>query len=231
MIVFEIFAISLIGAFIALDRVAIFQVMISRPIVAAPLIALILGDPMIGIKVGIILELLWIHFLPIGASVPPDETIVSVLVTAITIWCMSFFETDGNAIISLALILVIPTAIFAQKMDSFVRKKNIESAHAADLAIEKLDLKKLTQECLRGIKRFYFSYVLIFFSILTVSLSAVYLIYPLLPDFALTGLNRFYYLLPLIGIASVLSMSRIKNTPAVLLASFIVFFGLFEVVG
>ena len=51
---------------------------------------------MTGIKAGLILELLWIHCLPVGASVPPDETIVSILVTAITIWCMNFLERPAT---------------------------------------------------------------------------------------------------------------------------------------
>ena len=142
-----------------------------------------------------------------------------------------FFGTPGDAIMSLTLIVVIPAAILSQRIDSFVRKLNIQSAHAADRAAERLDLEGIQRECMKGIKRFYLAYVLIFFMALSIGTTAVYFIYPLLPTFALTGLGRFYSLLPLIGIASLLSLSRIKNAPGVLLTSFAVFFGFFEVIG
>lgn len=42
--------------------------MISRPIVTAPLAGLILGDPVTGMWVGLILEVLSLHQLPVGAA-------------------------------------------------------------------------------------------------------------------------------------------------------------------
>ncbi|MBE9504366.1 MAG: PTS sugar transporter subunit IIC [Proteobacteria bacterium] len=230
MIILEIVAVSLVGGFLALDRAAVCQLMLSRPIVAAPIIAIMLGEPVVGLKVGLILELLWIHCLPVGASIPPDETIVSVLVTAITVWSMSFFEGNADAIISLSLIIVIPAAILAQRMDSYIRKRNIRSAHMADRAIEDFDLNKLQRECLKGIKRFYLAYVAIFFIFLSIGTLFIYFLYPILPAFALRGLSVLYYVLPLVGIASVLTMARIKNTLSLFFASFVVFFGLIEVV-
>lgn len=229
MIILEIVAVSLVGGILALDRTAVFQFMLSRPIVAAPIIATMLGEPVIGIKVGLILELLWIHCLPVGASIPPDETIVSVLVTAITVWSMSFYEGNGDAIMSLSLIVVIPVAVLAQRMDSYIRKRNIKSAHAADMAIENLDLKQLQRECLKGIKRFYLAYTAIFCVFLSIGTLVVYFVYPILPDYTLRGLSMFYYALPLVGIASVLTMARIKKSLGVFLVSFVAFFGFIEV--
>jgi len=50
---------ALISLVCGLDRVAMFQIMISRPIVAAPLTAFVLGDPLIGLQIGVMVELLW----------------------------------------------------------------------------------------------------------------------------------------------------------------------------
>lgn len=44
------------------------QLMISRPIVTAPLAGLVLGDPVTGMWVGAILEVLSLHQLPVGAA-------------------------------------------------------------------------------------------------------------------------------------------------------------------
>jgi len=57
----------LLGALVALlcglDRVAVLQIMISRPLVAAPLTGMLLGQPLIGLQVGIMMELLWLCLL------------------------------------------------------------------------------------------------------------------------------------------------------------------------
>ena len=59
---------ALVSLICGLDRVAILQIMISRPIVAAPLTALLLGDPLIGLQIGVMVELLWLARLPVGAA-------------------------------------------------------------------------------------------------------------------------------------------------------------------
>jgi len=113
----EIILVSVTGGVIALDRTAIFQVMLSRPIVAAPLIGLVLGDPLTGLKAGMVIELLWIVELPVGASIPPDETVVSILVSALSIWGKQFLGGSSEASVALTVVLIIPAAILAQKMD------------------------------------------------------------------------------------------------------------------
>ena len=70
-----------LGTLICLDRVFV-QFMISRPIVAGPLIGLALGDPYTGLTAGALLELLWIDRIPVGPYVPPNDTFVAILTTA-----------------------------------------------------------------------------------------------------------------------------------------------------
>jgi hypothetical protein len=50
------------------DSVSFAQAMISRPIVAAPLAGLLLGDPISGMWAGAVLEILSLRQLPIGAN-------------------------------------------------------------------------------------------------------------------------------------------------------------------
>ncbi len=227
----DILLVSLVGGLIGLDRTAVFQVMISRPIVAAPIIGAVLGDPMAGLKVGLVIELLWIGYLPVGASVPPDETIVSIVVTAVTVWCRDLYGLPGDGAMALATVLVIPTAVIAQRVDSRVREMNIASAHAADRFAEKGDFKGVQRECLKGVGRFFTAYSLILLALLPTVTAAVVLVHPLLPGFVLKGLERFYYILPLIGIVSVLSAARTKNALGLFLLSFAFAFGLIEVLG
>ena len=81
--ILAIVGIALIGGLIGLDRTAVGQFMISQPIVAAPLTGWMLGDPIAGIIIGVVLELIWVLDMPIGAFVPADATISAVSATAI----------------------------------------------------------------------------------------------------------------------------------------------------
>lgn len=229
MIIAEIVLISLVGGFISIDRTAAFQVMISRPVVTSPLIGMMLGDVMAGIQAGLIIELLWIGALPVGASVPPDETIVSILVPAFAIWQKRITGQEGLDALALAMVLTIPLAILAQRLDSRIREKNIASAHAADSFAEEGNIEEVGRECVSGLKRFYLGYsFLIFFSLL---LGAAFfpLLYGSLPPFFLKGLERLYYLLPVIGLASLMVSTRVKNSIKLFFLSFITVFSFFEV--
>lgn len=229
MIIAEIVLISLIGGFISIDRAAAFQVMISRPVVTSPIIGMLLGDVMTGIQAGLIIELLWIGALPVGASVPPDETIVSILVPSLAIWQSRITGGEGFETLSLALVLTIPLAILAQGLDSRIRQKNIESAHAADLFAEEGNIDKVERECLMGLRRFYLGYSLLIFASLLLGAFLFPFIYSLLPPFFLKGLERLYYVLPVIGLASLMVSTRVKNSIKLFFLSFIVVCSLFEV--
>lgn len=230
MIIAEIALISVVGGFISIDRTAAFQLMISRPVVTSPLIGMLLGDVMTGIQAGLIIELLWIGSLPVGASVPPDETIVSILVPSLAIWQNRITGGEGYQTLALALILTIPLAILARRLDSGIREKNISSAHAADRFARQGLVDSVGRECLSGLKRFYLGYsLLIFFSLLLGAGLFPYL-YSLLPPFFLKGLERLYYILPLIGLASLMASTRVKNSIKLFFLSFVVVFSLIEVI-
>ena len=82
--ILKLVVVSIVGGILCLDRIVL-QVMISRPIVAAPLTGLILGDPYTGLITGAFIELFWIDRLPIGAYIPPNDTVAAILITASSI--------------------------------------------------------------------------------------------------------------------------------------------------
>ena len=83
-IVYKIILISFVGGLLCLDRVFI-QAMISRPVIIAPVIGLILGNPYAGLIIGAILELFWIDRIPIGTYIPPNDSIAAVVATSTAI--------------------------------------------------------------------------------------------------------------------------------------------------
>ena len=75
----QLFTVGLLGAIIGLDVVSFPQAMISRPIVAATISGLILGEAAGGLLVGATLELIALETLPVGASRYPEWGSASVV--------------------------------------------------------------------------------------------------------------------------------------------------------
>ena len=63
---------ALLGAVLGLDTVSFPQIMISRPIVSATLAGSLAGDPVAGLMIGVVLELMALDTLPFGASRYPE---------------------------------------------------------------------------------------------------------------------------------------------------------------
>ncbi len=60
------------GTAVGVDLVSFPQAMIARPVVAGTVAGWLLGDPLLGLRVGVVLELFALDVLPIGASRYPD---------------------------------------------------------------------------------------------------------------------------------------------------------------
>ncbi|HEY0839142.1 MAG TPA: PTS sugar transporter subunit IIC, partial [Vulgatibacter sp.] len=67
-------AAAVVGGLFAVERKALLQAQLSRPIVVGPVLGWILGDPLGGLVVGAPLELLWIGAANLGAALPQHET-------------------------------------------------------------------------------------------------------------------------------------------------------------
>lgn len=85
-------ALVLWGTLVGLDLVSVAQSMIARPFVAGGVAGLLLGDPMAGLRAGVLLELFALDVLPVGAARYPDygpATIAAAALLAGTPWEVS----------------------------------------------------------------------------------------------------------------------------------------------
>lgn len=62
----------LLGGWMAVDGTSVGQFMVSRPVAAAALAGWVVGDPVAGISVGVVLELFHLAVLPVGAARYPE---------------------------------------------------------------------------------------------------------------------------------------------------------------
>ncbi len=111
-----------LGALLWLDRVYVFLVMLSRPIVMAPLVGFAVGSPEMGLTVGAALELLWLNTPPVGSFLPPDESFCAAVCLPLALYAATLIEPQAAA--GLALVLGLPTALAGRRIDIYIRQRN-----------------------------------------------------------------------------------------------------------
>lgn len=126
---------SLMAILVGLDRVAVAQFMISRPLVAAPLTGWVLGNPLVGLEIGMLLELLWLGRLPVGAAIPPDDTQVAVAATVLALSMNAWLSLSGMPLVLLCVLVAIPLGKFGQVFERLARTVNDRLAGAGHSAL------------------------------------------------------------------------------------------------
>ncbi|MDT8441256.1 MAG: PTS sugar transporter subunit IIC [Desulfuromonadales bacterium] len=150
---------ALISAVASADRVAFAQLMVSRPIVVAPLIGLVFGEPMVGLQVGLLLELLWLGRLPVGAAIPPDDTQIAIGATVAVMILGDLTGLHGMPLVLLTVLTAIPFGKCGQLFDRLAREANgrlnerslVALAGADTVALERLHLRGLLHFVLAGL--------------------------------------------------------------------------------
>lgn len=104
-----------------------------RPIVTCPLVGLVLGDLPSGLAIGASLELLFMGNISIGAYVPPDEKVGSILACAFAITLGKGTEA--------ALALAMPIATISLAISNVINGLMPVIVDKADVAASRGDLK------------------------------------------------------------------------------------------
>jgi len=153
----ESFTPYLLGASMAvllgLDRTAALQIMISRPLVAGPLVGLLLGDTLTGLTVGMLLELLWLCRMPVGASIPHDDTQITVSATTLAI-ALSGTIGAGVGLTLGALLVALPFGKVGQSVERAVRERNQRLPAAALIRLQHGQLPAVERLHLLGLGNF-----------------------------------------------------------------------------
>jgi PTS system mannose-specific IIC component len=203
-----------LGGICYLDRTATFQVMLHRPLVVASVVGAIFGNFSAGAQVGAVLELLYLARLPVGASIPPDDTGAAVFGGAAAAAASSSLGLNPGSFASILLLSVL-CAEFGKYTDRSVRRINGRIAHLTIDRLERGDSQAVEHGLLAGITIFAASgmALTLLFSGLGVSFAWL-----LLPRFGPESYAQFGALLPalpLLGAAAVFSCSRTDRTAPV----------------
>lgn len=217
----EIILTAFCGSLLCLDRVFI-QAMISRPVVIAPLMGLLLGNLYAGLIIGAIIELIWIDRLPIGTYIPPNDSLTAVLAVAIALISGSATGGVTPQIIALAVILAIPFGSLAKQMDVMIIQSNNVLSDQALRDAQENNLRAIERKNYMGLLKVFFFYGVFLLAAQAVVIPLVIWGYPRLNEPLLKALSFTYYFLPLLGIAVALNMLKLRNAVPVICAVFLV---------
>lgn len=209
----DVMLVAVAGGVIALDRTAAFQVMVSRPIVAAPVMGLLLGHPLTGLLVGLLLELIWISRLPLGGFIPPNECLGALLATASIILAGRNLDMSEptRPLIVLGLLAVLPLAHLASFLERHLRGANgilVDKAYQA-LAVGRVGA--INRLNLVGLLFSFLGAALFLLVFTPVLVGFLRLAYPWLTAPTLRALDWMYLFLPMIGVASALSAITVRR--------------------
>lgn len=220
MVIADYLLAGLVAMLTGLDRVALVQVMISRPLVAAPLTGLVLGNPLLGLEVGMLLELLWLGRLPVGAAIPPDDTQVAVGATVLAFSMGQMLNLGGMPMVILAVLVAIPLGKFGQIFDRLARNVNDRLAVAGLKALGSGNTNGLERRHLMGLISFAVSSLAT--ACVIVLIGSVVLFYTapqLIGAVRDTGLSLQYSLI-IVGAASLLGTINVNRSISLFCAAF-----------
>jgi mannose/fructose/N-acetylgalactosamine-specific phosphotransferase system component IIC len=121
----EVFLISLLFAFICLDKKHAFQFAISQPLITSSLLGLLMNALAPAMYFGTLIQLLWLGNLPFGASRTPEGNIASVVGCWLYIEYYQLYAIHGQFIILILFIYIVIISYTASKTDTYMRNFNI----------------------------------------------------------------------------------------------------------
>ncbi|MEA3506212.1 MAG: PTS sugar transporter subunit IIC [Elusimicrobiota bacterium] len=210
MTVLSVLVVSFFGAIFSADSTVVGQVMISRPIFCGPIIGLLLGDIEVGLKVGMIMELIWITVVPMGVSLPPDSAIVTVIATYLAARFSP--ETGGNGYLVFYLLLIIPVGIIFKKLDIIHRKYNSIFVSRMEQKIDEKNFSYINKATY--LSALFFLLKAFFFLVIIIIASSLILpcFYGIVPGNVRESLNILFYILPAVGLGTAMTTFFFKKS-------------------
>jgi mannose/fructose/N-acetylgalactosamine-specific phosphotransferase system component IIC len=142
---------ALAGGVAAVERKGAFQLMLSRPLVLAPVMGALLGDAKGGLLLGVPLELLFLGGVNLGGNLPDNETLLAAALTAMVVPAGIAAQTGVDPpLAALGLGLLFPLALFGRRLERASEVRNAQlfeeaarRVQAGDVCATSLNLRGL----------------------------------------------------------------------------------------
>jgi PTS system mannose-specific IIC component len=226
----KVAALILLCGVIYLDRVAVVQMMIHRPIAIAVITGALFNRLPECATLGILLEMLWVSRLPVGASVPPDDT-GAALFGAVAVAFLSLIRKVGFADIALIGSASVLVGELGREVDILIRRLNGRISRYAISGVAVGDLGTVSSCLYASIVLWLLAGVLFSFSCVVLGILAGKIFIPGIPANVISPFQIMYLIIPATGAVSVYQHCRVSKKSAVFhmaLASGTIVFMIFE---
>jgi PTS system mannose-specific IIC component len=223
--IYEALLAAVLGGLFWLDRFQIFQLMLSRPLVAAPVIGWALGDPLSGFASGLLYEVLWLERPPIGGYIPPDSALASVATAAVSAYVRVHSPAPLTAVVFLAFLCMFPVSFIGSRLDFFVRTGLRRIARSAEQTFLNGSQSTVPKFFAGGLALGFLCSFLVLFPVI---LAGDLLVSSFLQSCSASVIKSFefsYYAVPLLGVAQIMQGLQEKRFIILFMTGFILSLG------
>ncbi len=133
----ELWSISLVGGILVLDTAAVLQVLVSQPLVSGTLIGWLLGDVSLGLQIGLLFQLLWLHQLPVGAAKVPEGNLAAIISVILIFRLQLFAEESGYILLLLTIVYALIISYLGTKLVTTIHTGNAKLLDRISQALDR----------------------------------------------------------------------------------------------
>lgn len=196
----------------AVDRKGALQLMLSRPIVLAPLLGALLGDARGGLLLGLPLELLFLGGVNLGGSIPDNEALLAGALTAMVVPAGLQGRGVEPSLAALGLALLLPLSLAGRSLERASERRNAQLAELA-AARAAADDARAARVNLRGLALPFLSTAAICAACVLAS-PLLALLHRALPPRLVSGLAAGWHATAALAAASAIRAIRDPRAPA-----------------
>lgn len=204
-----------VAIFAGIAGIDLFNVLthIHRPIIAGPIVGLLLGNPQAGLVAGASFELMWMGLVPLAGAQPPNVVLGGIIGTAFVI------ATGQTA--EQAIVVAIPAAVFVQMCITFLFTAFSPLMSTADKYAQTLNFKGIANLNYLGMSILFVFYFFIAFAAIYFGAEAARGLVSLIPKWITDGLQMAGGLMPAIGFGILLNIMLQRQYIAYFLMGFL----------
>lgn len=224
--------VALVSILCGLDRTALAQTLVSRPLVCACATGYVLDLFMPALQIGIMIELLWLMRLPVGATIAPDDTQAAIGAVILTKLFFSQMADHSYTMIVFIVVVVVILAEVGKCWDVWARHLNERLFSRATKGLDRSSVRSLVVNHYAGLAVFSCAALLSLLFIIAGGSAALWGGMKYMPTLLAVFPVHEQWLLaifPFVGIASILVVLQVKHTVTLFVSGFYATYLLLEV--
>ena len=205
----------MVAIFAGLAGIDLFNVLthIHRPIIAGPIVGILMGDPQAGLVAGASFELMWMGLVPLAGAQPPNVVMGGIIGTAFVI------ATGKSA--QEAIAVAIPFAIFVQVCITFLFTAFSPLMKKADHYADTLNYGGIAKLNYLGMAILFCFYSIVTFLFIYLGAEKAARYVQFVPKWITDGLGMAGGLMPAIGFGILLNIMLRKEYVAYFILGFV----------